>query len=395
MVKTSWYKEWAKQINHVQKNGKMIAMSRETKTKDGFNPSLGIIDEYHEADDSKLLDVIRSGQGSRPEPLLIVITTAGFRKAGPCYSILRKVSIEILDGKKKDDTHFSMIFEPDEDDEWDKIGTWKKVNPNYGVSVFPHYLKSRYLEAKNEGAHKEVDFKTKNLNMWTASASVWIQESIWMQNAEKPHTEDSNTRKWYAGLDMAFKRDYTALTLVSAKPHNDKYDVLCWFWIPEDTVADKTENENINISQWVREGYILTTPGNSTDHRAVRDFVIELNKTYPIEMVVADPAHAISTLNDLNDNGIKTLTLPQTSARLTPAINKMYGLVIEGKMRHGGNPVLNWMVGNCLIKEHSNKLLSILKEDSINRIDGVDALLDALVPFDLEQDKTEFIAELW
>jgi len=127
----------------------------------------------------------------------------------------------------------------------------------------------------------------------------------------------------------------------------------------------------------------------------VRDFIIELNKTYPIEMVEADPAHAISTLNDLNDNGIKTLTLPQTSARLTPAINKMYGLVIEGKMRHGGNPVLNWMVGNCLIKEHSNKLLSILKEDSINRIDGVEALLDALVQLDLEKDKKEFIAELW
>ena len=389
------YRGKVKSIVHKSRNGFLEAMSRETKTKDGFNPSLGAIDEYHEAEDSALLDVIRSGQGARPEPLLIVITTAGFRKTGPCYSELRKVSIDILEDRKKDDSHFSMIFEPDQDDDWESPKTWKKVNPNYNVSVFPHYLKSRYLEAKNEGANKEVDFKTKNLNVWTDSASVWIQDEIWMRCADRIDLAKAVEKTWYGGLDMALKRDWTAFVLISEPDKDGIIDVLSWFYIPEDTVSEKTEKEHSSIRDWVKGGLITLTEGSTTDPRFVADSICKIGETYNIKQVVCDPALAIATMNDLNANGIEAIGIPQTKPRLTPPIAKLYELVLNQKIRHGGNPVMRWMLGNCMIKQYENDLASIIKESPVNKIDGIDALINALAPLDFEQDNTNFIADAW
>jgi len=393
IVRIFSYKGRTSSIVHDKRNGMVLAMSRDMKSKDGFNPSLGIVDEYQEADDSRLLDVIRSGQGSRPEPLLIVITTAGFKKQGPCYSILRRVSIDILNGLKEDDSHFSMIYEPDEDDDWEDIETWKKVNPNYGVSVFPHYLESRYKEAKNEGAHKEVDFKTKNLNLWSNSSVVWMTDELWMKNDATPIVEG---RRWYAGLDMAYKRDFTALVLVSTADDDGYHDVLPFFWIPEDTVELKSEKDHSSLPDWIRDGLVMTTSGNVTDHTQITEFIINLRTTHEIIQLIADPAYAISTMNALNAEGLETLGLPQTPARLTPPTTMLYELVMKKKIRHGGNPVLRWMLSNCLLHTYANDLIKIRKEGDINRIDGIDALIDALAPLDIPiVAPPTHVAELW
>ena len=182
------------------------------------------------------------GEGARLNPLLIVITTAGFKKDGPCYSQLRKVSVDILEGKKHDDSQLAIIYEPDPEDDWEKEETWRKANPNFGVSVYPHYLKERYIEAKNEGATKEVDFKTKNVNIWTNAASVWIPDRIWMQNKTEPKTGLT----YETGLDIGFKRDWCAWVL-NGIDEEGYHSLIPYFWIPEDTVQDKAKHENSNI----------------------------------------------------------------------------------------------------------------------------------------------------
>jgi phage terminase large subunit-like protein len=371
-----------------------MAMSKDLKSKDGFNPSLGIIDEYHSADDSRLLDVIESGQGSRPEPIQFVITTAGFKKQGPCYSMLRRVSIEVLNGVKDDDSQFSMIYEPDDDDDWEKESTWKKVNPNYGVSVYPYWMEGRYKRAKNEGASKETDFKTKNLNIWTDSAVVWIQDSTWMECDGERQDEG---KRWYAGLDMGYKRDFTSLVLISEADKDGMHDVLSYHWIPEDTVEEKTLKDNSNIAQWVEDGLIFTTPGDITDHREIVNFILKIRETHQIINLVCDPAFAISTMNDLTEEGIETLGLPQNPSRLTPPTIMLYELIMKKKIRHGGDPVLRWMLRNCLLKTYtSSDLIKIIKEHESQRIDGIDALINALSTWSiLEEDKGTFIAEIW
>ena len=165
-VKLSIYGRNVVGIYHQDRDGAVKAMSKNPETQDGFNPSVGIVDEYHEAKDDALLNVIESGQGARPEPLLFVVTTAGFDKQGPCFKKLRRSGIDMLSGKIEDDSNLAFIFEMDEGDDWTDPAMWVKSNPNLDVSVFSSYLEARLVKAKNEGGTKEVDFKTKNLNMW-------------------------------------------------------------------------------------------------------------------------------------------------------------------------------------------------------------------------------------
>ena len=235
------------------------------------------------------------GQGARLNPLLIVITTAGFKKDGPCYSQLRKVGLEILEGKKQDDSQLVLIYEPDPEDDWEDEKTWIKANPNHGISVYPHYLKERFTEAKNEGASKEVDFKTKNLNIWTDSSAAWIADHIWMKNKAEPQ----KGLVYETGLDMGFKRDWCAWVLVG-KDEDGNYNVIPYFWIPEETVQEKVKNENSNLLDWIAKGYVFTTPGNVTDHDEVATFILQKRNEYNINSCIADPAYAISVMNQLN-----------------------------------------------------------------------------------------------
>ncbi|GAG16159.1 unnamed protein product, partial [marine sediment metagenome] len=157
-----------------QKNAAfMRPLGSNSKKQDGFNPHGGIIDEYHEHPTDAMLNVIESGMGARSQPLIYIITTAGFNQSGPCYR-LRKVAINILRGVKKDETFLPIICTLDEGDNWEDEKVWRKANPLLGESVDLDFLRTRFKKAKNEGGTKEVDFKTKNLNIWTQSGETWV-----------------------------------------------------------------------------------------------------------------------------------------------------------------------------------------------------------------------------
>ena len=384
------YKDRCTSIIYKPKDGMIIPMSKEVKTKDGFNPSMGIIDEYHEADSSALLDVIRSGQGSRLNPLLIVITTAGFKKDGPCYTQLRKVGVDILNGTKEDDSQLALIYEPDEEDDWTLEDTWKKANPNYGVSVYKHYMNGRLKEAINEGAQKEVEFKTKNVNTWTNASTVWIKDEIWAKCKGEPRKDLIFT----SGLDMAFKRDWSAWVLVG-KDIDGNFSVIPYFWIPEETVDDKYKNENSQIYDWIADGLVFTTPGNVTDHDAISQFILEKRNEYQIENVIADPAYCISVINQLNEAGLETVEVPQTASRLTQPTTLLYEIVMQQKLNHGNHPILRWMISNAVIKTYGSDLVKITKENDSGKIDGIDAMINGLIPHLLNEEKSEFFFDIW
>ena len=290
-IKVSIYGRNIISIYHKDKDGAVKAMSKNPQTQDGFNPSIGVVDEYHEAKDDALLNVIESGQGARPEPLLFVITTAGFVKTGPCFMKLRKTSIDLLEGKMQDDHHLAFIFEPDEGDRWDDESTWCKSNPNLGISVFPDYLRSRLMKARNEGASKEVDFKTKNLNMWVDAPTVWIQDEKWMENNYGITPEDLIGATCYGGLDLSTGIDLNAFSLLFPrfKFINGRWvsPVLWWFWIPK----AKVKTESFDFTEWVERGFITPTEGvfdNIIDHKKIVADINQLPLSYNIQAISFD-----------------------------------------------------------------------------------------------------------
>lgn len=382
-LKLSIYGRNVISVTDNDRDGVIKAMSRNPETQDGFNPSLGIIDEYHEAKDDKLLNVIESGQGARPEPLLVVVTTAGFVKDGPCFSVLRKTSIDILEGKTDDDTHLAFIYEPDEGDDWQDEATWPKSNPNLGVSVFPEYLRSRLKKAKNEGGSKLVDFKTKNLNCWVDAPTVWIQDETWQGNTHGIKPEELIGAKCYGGLDLASGIDLNSFALIF--PHFRVVDgkpihpVRWWYWMPK----AKVKTEKFDYSRWVDEGYILTTSGVYEDvidqAQIIQDILAQLPHYY-IDSVAYDPRLAYhGVIQGLGPSfGEELNPFGQGITNISTPTKEAEKLITNCQLEHFGNPVSRWMMANVVIRKDAVGNIMLDKDKSQFKIDGMAAMINAV-----------------
>lgn len=389
-VKLSIYGRNIVGIYHKDKDGSVKAMSKNPETQDGFNPSLGVVDEYHEAKDDLLLNVIESGQGARPEPLLFVVTTAGFDKQGPCYKKLRKGSIDMLEGKVKDDHHLAFIYELDDGDAWDDPNLWAKSNPNLGVSVFPEYLKSRLVKAKNEGSSKEVDFKTKNLNLWVDAPTVWVQDETWMKNSHGIDPKELIGAKCYGGLDLSTGIDLNAFSLYfpNFKQVGGKWisPVLWWFWIPRSMV----KTEHFDYSDWVERGLITVTDGvfeNVIDHKKIIHDISQLPAIYNIEAIAFDQRLAYhGVVQELgiifgtseSDEFIQGLyPFTQSMPNVSLATKAIETQIHAFQLEHFSNPVARWMMGNVVLKKDAIGQIMPDKSRSQFKIDGIAALVNA------------------
>ena len=377
-IKLSIYGRNVIGVYYKERDGSVKAMSKNHETQDGFNPSLGIIDEYHEAKDDALLNVIESGQGARPQPLLFVVTTAGFLKSGPCFAKLRRMSVDILNGKSKDDSHMAFIFEQDKDDDWKDNKLWKKSNPNLGISVFEDYLDSRLVKAINEGASKEVDFKTKNLNMWVDAPEVWIPDEIFMKNTHGISREDLIGRQCWGGLDLSSGIDINAFVLFFPKDDVIPYHCyLSYFWMPEDNVRDN--KIHMDYSDMVKDGHMYVTPGNIIDHDQVtQDIIMEVQK-YKFRVLGFDARMAYAgTVQQLLNVGLDCQPFGQGIMNVTEPTKDLEKMTYEGIMEHFGNPVMRWMNGNISLRKDAVGNYMIDKGKSQGKIDGFAALINAI-----------------
>jgi len=371
------HKDTIQRVSYAETNSFITALGRDSKSQDGLDPSMAIIDEYHAHKTNELLDVIESGMGARKQPLMDIITTAGFDKQLPCFD-LRRVCIEILEGKKEDESLFTMIFELDEHDDWEDESNWIKSNPNLGASVNIEYLRDRYIVAKNEGGSKIVDFQTKNLNIWTDAPSVWIPDHIWQKGNDKV---DFGNRSVYAGLDFGATSDFTALVLFSEPDSLGIHDVLPFFWIPGDKLRERERKDRIPYTKWVNEGFIRVTEGNVTDYKQVRAETDQILRKFNVEKTGFDPWNAMETVTNLIEDGHNLEKVPQNISTITEPTKELERLALGGKLRHGANPVFRWMMGNVTIINDANNNMKISKGKSNEKVDGPAALVNAIATY--------------
>ena len=356
--------------------GYMSAFGRDSKTSDGFDPSMGIIDEYHAHKDDNLLNVIESGMGSREQPVISIITTAGFEKANPCYSVTRKTVLDILERRKFDDRVFGIIFTLDAGDDWKDPAAWGKANPNLGASIEDNFLNIRFQKAINEGASKEVDFKTKNLNIWTDAAAVWIQDETWLQNAHGTDIEALKGRPCFGGLDLAKGVDINSFVLLFPDI-GGKIALLPFFWIPEDKL--KTNTDAADYFKWVNDGYIIKTNGSMVDIDHILYDIKQLSQIYDIQDVAFDRWFAFNGIvQGLIKDGLSLKELGQGYASMTHPTIEFENLCKGRKFEHFNNPVLRWMLSNTEVERDAAGNPKPSKGKSVNKIDGIVAAIDAV-----------------
>jgi phage terminase large subunit-like protein len=272
----------------------------------------------------------------------------------------------------------AFIFEQDKDDDWKNKEVWKKSNPNLGVSVFPEYLESRLVKALNEGASKEVDFKTKNLNMWVDAPEVWIPDEVYMNNHHGITPEMMLGRQCWGGLDLSSGIDINAYVLYFPKDDLIPWNCfLSYFWIPEDNV--RNNKINMDYSDFEKDGHIFTTPGNVIDHDQVTDFIIEESAKYKLNVIGFDARMAYAgTVQDLLKAGIDCQPFGQGIMNVTEPTKDLEKMVYEGILEHFKNPVMRWMNGNITLRKDSVGNYMIDKGKSQGKIDGFAALINAI-----------------
>lgn len=381
------YKENIVNIVHVERDGFIKALSKETgdKTstqsggKHGINPSMAIIDEYGLAATDDLLNTLESAQAARQEPLLFVITTAGFNRFGPCYATLRDTGIKVLNGQIEDDSYLPFIFEPDEEDKIDDEGSWPKSNPNLGVSVNAEFLRSRIRTAKNQGGSKEVDVKTLNFNTWCDAPSVWISSDTWRANKHGISEDSLLGQTCYAGIYTASKESLNALVLYFPD-FNGKHVFKCWTWLCERYKTDNTEH--IDYTRWINTGYVKTTPGNDADHKIIEADVLGILPKYTVRVMGYDKTFGTYVIPGIEAAGYQVMPIHQHFSKLSQPTDLISNYATRGIIEHFDNPVFEYHVSATQIHTHHDGKQKPDKSGSGSRIGVVSAALNAMVAKD-------------
>jgi len=348
------------------------ALSSDSSTQDGLNTHFGIIDEYHAWKSNDLFDNIESSMASRSEPMMDIITTAGFNRTSPCYTF-RDVCIKVLQGIIEQDDLFPMIFSMDEEDDWEDQSAWLKSNPNMGISVKTEFLKSKYIDAKNNPS-KINEFKTKQLNMWVDSVSVWIPDDDWQLCGGSEI--DLSGLSCNGGLDLSATRDLTALSLVFQMP--DGTDVYKWFfWMPEDNVQDRVKNVRVPYDLWINQGFITTTPGNVTDYDFIQADIMRIASTYKLVAISYDRWNSSQLVINLTSEGINMQPFGQGYGSMSAPTKEFERTVFTRRMNHMNNPVMRWMMSNVAIQRDPAGNIKIDKSKASEKVDGAVAAVMA------------------
>lgn len=357
------------------------AMSRDVKTKDGFNPSLGIIDEFHEAPNDDLLNVLDSGQVVRKEPLLVTITTAGFNKYNPCYTRLRKSAINVLEGVVDMDSQISAIYELDDEDDWQDESVWAKANPNMEfVEMILPYLRIQCKKAQAEGTTTEVNFQTKNLNRWCDAAAVWIPGDVWVKN-HRPELKISDIEgKGYGGLDLSATKDITSFGAVFPEAFELDGKVIAALisknWLP----AENSVYRGMDYRPWIKDGYIKPTRDNYLDIYSVIEDLGLFCQEYNINDIYFDKGQDGSVASSVIGTKLeKTTAMTPISMRgfsQSSAMKKFEIMATAEELEHFNNPVVKWALANTVPKyDPQGRDIRPEKEHVENKIDPVVALI--------------------
>ena len=361
-------------------NGTFKYLGGDSKTLDGLSPNLAIIDEYHSHRDDGVREVLESAMGARKQPLIYIITTAGFNSASVC-KMYEDVCKEILDGIKEDDSTFVMIHEPDDGDDWEDHTTWKKANPNLGQSINMDYLIAEHQKAVNQPS-KVPNFKTKHLNLWVDAAEVWIPSDVWDRNkVDQLPLEKFRSLGSFAALDLSAVKDLTALVYISEPDEfGDRY-INPYFFCPEETIDARSAEDRVPYRYWRDAGYLISTPGNTVDYNYIKRLV--LSKQHEMNMIRLefDQWNSTHMITELMDEGVEVSRFDQGIKSMNFPTKEFEVLTYKGQLKHDGNPVLAWMLSGCVMYEDNNGNYKVGKGRSHKgnkRVDGIVAAIMAL-----------------
>lgn len=342
----------------------------------------GIVDEVHLHRTNDLIEAIETGTGSRIQPLILFITTADAGRRHTPYDEKRQRIEKLARGVLKDPTTYGVIFAAEKDDDPFSEATWRKANPGYGISPTKRFMATAANKAKDSPAEL-ASFLRLHLGIRTKQQTRYLDLEAWDRNASIIVPEDLKGRRCFGGLDLGSTSDLTALCWVFPSEDWASFDVLLRCWAPEDSIPALDDRTARAASTWVQQGRLTTTPGNVTDYDFIKAQINRDRDEFLVQEIAYDRWNAQQLVNDLLSDGAPMVTMGQGFASMSAPTKDLQRLVLTGTaekpvIRHGGNPLLRWMVDNFAVAMDPAGNVKPDKANAGDKIDGVVALIMAL-----------------
>ena len=396
------------------------ALEKDTGKRDGVAAHLTIADEYHAWNSDAIKENLESSSVMRTQPILYHITTAGFNPHGVCKNY-EDMCVEVLQGEKTNDSLWIMIHDLDPEDydindplSWQNEDNWIKANPLLGQGLPIEGIREELVEALNQPS-KIPNFKTKHLNMWVNAPTVWIADEIWMQNTDPVRLCNFIKYGCAGGLDLSTNIDLTATAFVSNPDEKGFRDIFVISFCPADTIEKRSKEDQVPYRFWADLEYadfvdfsdtniktlpglngrsmkILTaTPGNVIDYNVVQDFTQTYHDIFKAKWIEYDRHFADMIVQQFVEAGMKMHPFSQTISYYNFPTKEFEALILSGKLRHGGNPILRWCLSGAVPIIDTNENTRISKSHSTKRIDpliaGIMALAGTLTIDEEEKSK--------
>lgn len=367
-----------KRIIYAPTNSFYQVLSAEAYSKHGFNIHGVVFDELHTQPNRKLFDVMTKGSGdARMQPLYFLITTAGTDTHSICYETHQK-ALDILEGRKIDPTFYPVIYGAADTEDWTDPKVWKKANPSLGETIGMDKVVAA-CESARQNPGEENSFRQLRLNQWVKQAVRWMPMEKWDACAFPVNEDDLEGRVCYGGLDLSSTTDITAFVLVFPPiDEDDRYIVLPYFWVPEDTLDLRVRRDHVPYDLWERQGYLMTTEGNVVHYGFIEKYIERLGERFNIREIAFDRWGAVQMVQNLEGMGFTVVPFGQGFKDMSPPTKELMKLVLEKRIAHNGHPVLRWMMDNIYIRTDPAGNIKADKEKSTEKIDGAVATIMGL-----------------
>lgn len=371
-----------KVITYPRQRAKYAALAADGAGSEGLNIHGLIIDEMHVWTDRRFWNSLRYGGIARTQPLTLILTTAGVYDKTSLGWQQHEYARKWLNGDVEDQEYLGYIRCAGDglDTTVDILDpeVHKEANPSYGDIVDPAEILKEARRAKDQPTEL-FTFLRYRLNIWTASVSSFILPEKWDACSDPVDEEALVGRACFGGLDLSTRKDLTAEVLIFPPVEEDeKWKILCRFWLPTETARAQAQNEGLKWLTWAKQGYMTLTEGNETHYDEVKAQVQADIERFDIQKIGTDMWQAAYLRQQLDPDNERIVAVGQNMQDMSPPTKQLDTLALDGKLAHGGHPVLRYCVQNVKTIEDTNGNIRPTKKHSTGRIDGATGLIMAL-----------------
>jgi len=356
-------------------------LSSDSNSLDGLNPHCTIFDEVHSFKDRNIYGVMETAIGSRTQPILWAISTAGFDTTGICYELQTDLE-KVLKQEYDDESQFGLIYTIDKEDDFRNEDIWIKANPNLDISVSREYIRGMVDKAIRQPGNKN-NVMTKHFNVWCTASENLFDMLKWDE------CEDTSLKvemfvgeSAYCGIDLSSKIDLTAI--ISIFKRDNIYYIFDRTYLPEAAIENSM---NASYKGWVDQGFITATKGEAINYPQIEEDFLETNRQYDVLEAFFDPWAASQFAQNMARNQIEMTEFRMNVGNVSEVLKALDALIREGRVRHNGSPVMKWCFSNVMAKEDHNSNIYFRKSHAKFKIDLAVATVLALAGWINEEQK--------